>query len=177
MSYKKLMFALGGFLLYFMLSGLKAFACECSISDKNRPVPDAFNRAVMVITAKMFNALDPTVLTIENDGKTLFYSDQSFEMKVEKVYKGDVKKGDILTFGYGTRQSCIIPFNKNDVGKTFLFYLDKPTKGFPYRRNDIIEKSNIQPKYYASTCGRSAEIEKAAEYILILNSLLSKKSN
>ena len=76
-------------------------------------------------------------------------------MQVEKVYKGNVRAGDELFFGQGNGSDCIWTFGIKTVGKSFLFYLDKPTNGHPFFNDSV---TYDKPSYFPVTCGRSQNI-------------------
>ena len=136
------------------------FSCECVAPVlKERTVSYEFERSETVIGVIVLTEPD-TSLPIEQ---------QSAKVRIEKVYKGKVNVGEILTFGHSYNKDCLWHFSKANVGMSYLFYLAKPTKGLPYKTTEEIEKSNAELKYYVSTCGRSAEIEKAVEDIAYLD--------
>ena len=150
-------------LALFMLVPVPAiFACECSYKDMKATVSEAFEKAETVITVTVVSVSEPEY----------FLDRQSIKMRVEKVYKGKVKAGEILAFWQGQKTDCLWYFSKENVGKSYLFYLDKLTKGRPYRTNEETEKSDAEAKYYVSTCGTSAAIEKAATDITFLDNIL-----
>ena len=140
----------------------QAFACECTAPAwKDRTVSYEMGKAETVITGIVLSEPDPETQQEQ----------RSIKVRVEKVYKGKVKAGEVLTIGQAGGKDCQWYFSKTNVGQTYLFYLTKPTKTLPYKTTDEIERSNAEPKYYVSTCGRSADIEKAAEDIAYLNHL------
>ena len=148
-------------LLFMFLFVAKASACECLASEANASVAEASEKSENVITVTIVEILE------EESGNQLA------KVRVEKVYKGKLKTGDILPFGQGGGTDCLWYFSKDKIGKTFLFYVNKPTKARPYKMTAEIDKSDAEPRYYVSTCGRSTVIEKAEGDI----SFLEKKEN
>lgn len=146
-----------------IMSAQNVFACECiAPSWHNRPISDEFASSDAVITATVASEPEP---------EKAWFDQQSVRVRVEKVYKGEVKVGHELIFGQGQRTDCIWYFSKANVGNQYLFYLGKPTKTRP----NMAKKGNetAETRYYVSTCGRSTEIEKAAEDL----SYLDKKAS
>lgn len=152
------------FLFFTFLFVDGAIACECGASETTASVAEAMERSESVITATIIEIID-------HESGDLY--DQVVKVRVEKVYKGSLKTEDILPFGQAGGKDCLWYFSKDKIGKTFLFYLNKPTKARPYKMTDEIEKSDAEPRYYVSTCGRSALIEKAEGDI----SFLKKKES
>ena len=139
------------------------FACECR---RLRAVSDEFEVAETVIIAKILAEPD----------RDIQFPQQSIKVQVEKTYKGGVKVGETLTFGQTGGKVCLWYFRPAHVGKSYLFYLGKPTKARPSQTNEEIERSNAEARYYVSTCGRSSEIEKATDDISYLDKRLSTVS-
>jgi hypothetical protein len=81
----------------------------------------------------------------------------STKMVVEKVFKGDLKAGDEMVFAQGGGGDCIWTFQKKDAGKQFLFYL--------------YEKKDEQKVWFISICGRSRQLERAADDLLYLENI------
>ena len=151
-------FSLKGSILVFLVivSVQDIFGCECvAPAWHNRAISHEFANAEVVITGTVISEPELRVP----------FDQQSMKVRVERVYKGKAKAGDHLTFGQGQKTDCYWYFNKEKVGKSYLFYLAKPTKARPYKTNEEIERSNAEVRYYVSTCGRSAEIEKATDDI------------
>jgi hypothetical protein len=89
-------------------------------------------------------------------------------MLVEKVYKGTVKEGDILTFAQGGGADCIWTYDEKWIGSRYLFYLDPPTKGHPIFGS---AGPGAQPMYYPVSCGRSNSIKGAADDLAYLDKM------
>lgn len=128
------------------------FACECRApAGNNRKVSDEFEQSETVITATVLSGPD----------RQDWFDQQSVKIRVEKTYKGTAKAGDILSFGQAAGKDCLWYFSEKNLGIGYLFYLAKPTKARPYKTTDEIEKSDAEPKYFVSTCGRSAALDQA----------------
>lgn len=79
------------------------------------------------------------------------------KLTVEKVFKGNLKIGQFLTFTQGGGGDCIWTFSEKGIGTEFLFYLGaKPVKG------------NI---WAAGTCSRSNSAKYAAADLLYIEKL------
>jgi len=150
--------------LFMLVSVPTVFVCECSYKEMQAPVSEAYEKAETVITATVLSIseLDP------------LYDRETVKMRVERVCKGKVKAGEVLSFWQGMKADCLWGFTNENIGKSYLFYLGKPTKALPYRTNEEIEKSDAEAKYYVSTCGRSATIEKAASDITFLDNTVKR---
>lgn len=124
-----------------------ANACGCF---RTSTVLDDYQSADLVVIARM-----KTVIK----GKIRYFSDISHvTMEVEKVYKGDVKIGDELTFLQGDAVlNCSWDFVADWIGEKFLFYLYRPEKpGEPF---------------VVSTCNRSTGLEAANDDLLYLENI------
>jgi hypothetical protein len=84
----------------------------------------------------------------------------STTMVVEKVFKGNRKPGDKLVFRQGGGAACTWSFDEKSVGKRFLFYLND---------NDASEPVT------AITCGRSNQLEYAADDLLYLENMARRR--
>jgi uncharacterized GH25 family protein len=92
-----------------------------------------------------------------SDGENYVGGVKSTKMLVERVFKGNLKVGEEITFGQGGGADCIWTFEEENIGQQFLFYL--------YTR----EKN---PKlWYGFGCGRSRMLAQAREDLLYLNRL------
>ena len=71
----------------------------------------------------------------------------STTMQVEKVFKGDLRVGDKMTFGQGNGIRCTWVFYEDDIGKEYLFYLESPGEGsklrfeFGYGRSSFLAEA------------------------------------
>lgn len=75
-----------------------------------------------------------------------------YSLTVEKVFKGNLKTGELLTFK--SNFACSWTFDKDDVGKEFLFYLDK--------------RPQKEDAWIAGYCTRSGSVSSKASDILYL---------
>jgi hypothetical protein len=76
---------------------------------------------------------------------------------VEKVFKGDVKAGDVVTLGQGGPGECIWAFEERMIGRRYLLYLGSREKS---------------PKVWrVSVCSRSTSLDNAMDDLLYLNKL------
>lgn len=136
------------------------FACSCAAKPT---VLESFEGSDLVIIAKAVSVEmneEAKGVDFEAQIKKAGYDNtyryvKSTKMKVEKVYKGNVKVGDELLFGQGGGADCIWTFGIKSVGESFLFYLDQPTTNHPYF-DDI--KMSDKPAYFPGGCGRSQTI-------------------
>lgn len=136
------------------------FACSCRAKPT---VLESFEGSDLVIIAKAVSVEmneEAKGVDLEAQIKKAGYDNtyhyvKSTKMKVEKVYKGNVKVGDELLFGQGGGADCIWTFGIKSVGESFLFYVDKPTTNHPLI--DEIKMSD-KPAYFPITCGRSQTI-------------------
>ena len=137
------------FLLVSFLSLRFAAATACVLL----PLPtvlDAYERADVVITARVVSIEktkepDPVHLNI-----------RSATMLVQKVFKGNVKSQDAISFAQGNGIDCLWTFDEKMIGREFLLYLNPPD-----------EASDL--RYLGQ--GRSSEVSNAANDLLYLNNL------
>lgn len=113
-------------------------ACSCSLS---LTVGIAFEETQNVAILKI-----DSLQTKKNpvSGEDVFFLSK---MSVQKVYKGSFKVGQEMPFGI-TGTSCDVSFDKNDIGKEFLMYLD-----------DKYDKSAKQKVWFYNYCSRTGGIE------------------
>ena len=124
-----------------------ANACGC---HNSATVLDNYEHADFVIVAQLKGL---------TKGRSRFGSDISHAtMVVQKVFKGDVKIGQDLTFGNGEPVlGCSWQFYPDWVGQTYLLYLYRPEKP--------------SEPFYVSTCDRSTSVESAHEDLLYLEKM------
>lgn len=159
MIHKKIVF--GFFLLYlFFLSAQTISACSCL---EKPTVLDSFEGSEIVVATRL--------VSVEKVGEKNSDYDINYitsaKMVVEKVYKGKVKVGDELTFAQGGGADCVWTFDEEWIGSKYLFYLDAPSKGHPFLKED----KDAEPMYYAITCGRSTTLAAAVEDLNYLNNI------
>ena len=135
------------------------FACSCAAKPT---VLESFEDSDLVIIVKAVSVEmneEAKGVDLEAEIKKAGYDNtyryvKSTKMKVEKIYRGNVKVGDELLFGQGGGADCRWTFGIKSVGESFLFYLNKPTQ-YPY--GDEYKMSD-KPAYFPITCGRSQNI-------------------
>jgi hypothetical protein len=124
-------------------------ACTCPHVST---VLDAFERVDLVIIGRVVSVQK----NVQNSQILLpRYDVESTTMRVEKVYKGNVKVGDELVFDQGEGSDCVEAFGEQDIGHQYLFYLGNPSLG----------------RYVATGCGRSTTLEHAGDDLLYLDNL------
>ncbi|MCY7349041.1 MAG: hypothetical protein LH614_22855 [Pyrinomonadaceae bacterium] len=124
-----------------------ARACSCVVSPT---VDIAFEKTPNVVVLKL-----QSVETLAEGEKGYGYGGiKQSKLTVEKVFKGNLKTGQELTFKQGGGGDCIWTFGEKGIGTEYLFYLGaKPVK------------DNI---WAAFTCSRSASLEYVAADLLYL---------
>jgi hypothetical protein len=134
-------------LILFVLVPRIANACGCYHTST---VLDDYEHADLVIIARM---------TGVTKGANRFGSDISHAtMSVRKVFKGDVKIDQQLTFENGDfTLDCSWSFFANYVGNSYLLYLYKPEKA--------------SEPFSVSSCNRSSSLEGAHEDLLFLENI------
>lgn len=155
----KLLIFLSSLLLIFTFTDTN-FACSCAGSAT---VLEEFESSESVIVAKAVSVeMKEEAAGVDFEAQikkagydNTYYYVNSTKMKVEKVYKGNVKVGDELVFGQGGGADCIWTFGIKSVGESFLFYLGEPTTNHP-AISEI--KMSDKPAYFPITCGRSQSI-------------------
>lgn len=102
----------GSILLSISLAIQTANACSCA---NNRTVDQEFAKTPNVAVFKL-----QAIKQIEGEAANYFFS-------VEKVFKGELKVGETITFEPG--MACSWYFSEENVGTEDLFYLDKRPSG------------------------------------------------
>lgn len=156
-----LLFSVGLVISLIALNGT-ALACSCG----PRPtVLDSYEGSDVVIIARL--------LSVEKvqDTEDRRYVDgvRSATMVVEKVFKGNLKVRDEITFGQGGGADCIWTFNEKWIGDQFLFYVNTPRKDAS--ADDSFPPFREAGWWYAVTCGRSHGLEYATEDLLYLENM------
>lgn len=134
-----------GFTILFLDADI-ANACSCG---ETPTVLDAYESAKVVVIAR--------VAHVEKSEKGGYGGVSSTNMIVEKVFKGNVRIGDEMTFAQGGGADCVWTFDERLIGEQFLFYL-----------NLRVKNSNA---WIAITCGRSGGLRYATDDLLYLNNL------
>ena len=86
---------------------------------------------------------------------------RSATLRVERVYKGNVKVADQLRFAQGTNVNCPWIFNEHQVNGEFLFYVKAPQKDLD--------------RWNAPNCGRSKPVSHATEDLLYLDNMKKRR--
>jgi hypothetical protein len=86
---------------------------------------------------------------------------RSATLRVERVYKGNVKVTDQLLFAQGTSANCPWLFNDHQVDGEFLFYVKAP-------------QTNLD-RWSAPRCGRSKPVSQATEDLLYLDNMKTRR--
>ena len=113
----KKIFSLTFVILVIILSSNKADACSCESSQTvDKEIVKFANIAVFKLIA--IKKLDKT--------KEPSLADEKYSLTVEKVFKGNLKVGETVTFENGF--ACIWNFDEKNIGSEFLFYLGEEPK-------------------------------------------------
>lgn len=139
-------------LLFLLVSflGLRFAAATACVLLPLPTVLDAYEEADVVIIARLVSIEktkepDPMHLDI-----------RSATMVVQKVFKGNVKVQDTISFAQGNGIDCLWTFGNEMIGREYLLYLNPPD-----------EASDL---WYLGQ-GRSNEVSEAANDFLYLNNL------
>jgi hypothetical protein len=139
--------------LFFILAsflGLRVAAVIACVGLPLTTVLDEYEQADVVITARLVSIEK----TKEPDSIHLNIS--SATMVVQKVFKGNVKVQDAISFAQGNGIDCLWTFDETMIGHEYLLYLNPPDKA-----SDL---------WYLGQ-GRSSELSDAADDLLYLNNL------
>jgi hypothetical protein len=134
-------------LSFFSLRSATAIACALL------PLPtvlDAYEDADVVAIARMVSIEK----TVEPDPRHL--NIRSGTMVVQKVFKGNVKEQDTISFAQGNGIDCLWDFHEEMIGHQYLLYLNTP-----------VQASDL---WYLGQ-GRSIEINRAANDLKYLNNV------
>jgi hypothetical protein len=109
----------------FSLLLFSGIAAACVIVPK-LTVLEAYNQADVVIVARAISItkVDDKEPVPLNTSRVL-----TTTMEVQKVYKGNLKVGDKITFGQGNGIRCTQVFDEDVVGTEYVFYLERPPAG------------------------------------------------
>ena len=150
-------------LLLFMAQS--AFACTCG------PEPtllESLEHSDEVVILRIVS-----VEKVENTpNRHYVHGVKSTTMVVEKVFKGDLKAGEQITFVQGGGGDCISTFNEQWVGHQYLFYLTRPEK---LAKDSLLATWKDPSLWVDYTCGRSRSIEGAAADLLYLENVSKVK--
>jgi hypothetical protein len=139
-------------LFFFLVSflGLRFAAATACVLLPLPTVLDEYERANVVITAR--------VVSIEKtkEPDPIHFNIRSATMMVQKVFKGNLKVQDAISFAQGNGIDCLWEFDEKMIGREYLLYLSSPD-----------EASDL---WYLGQ-GRSSELSDAANDLLYLNNL------
>jgi hypothetical protein len=139
-------------LLIFLFSflGLRLAAATACVLLPLPTVLDEYEQSDVIIIARVVSIEK----TKEPDPRHL--NIRSATMVVQKVFKGNVKVQDALSFAQGNGIDCLWSFDEKMIGSEFLLYLSSPDKA---------------SKLWYLGQGRSAESSTAGNDLLYLNNL------
>lgn len=137
-----------------LLAAPDARACSCIRAST---VLQEFEWADVVVVARVVSVEKDAPQTGAPEGRMTYGGIASAKLTAEKVFKGGVKAGDLMTFAQGGGGDCIWTFSEEAVGQQLLFYLKRP-KG-------------ADGPWVAGICGRSGPAEDAGDDLLFLNKL------
>ena len=95
-----------------------ANACSCAESGT---VDKEFAESPTVVILK----LQLVEKVSESENRYAVNGIRQSKLSVEKVFKGELKSGETLTFAQGGGADCIWTFSEDEIGTEFLFYLGK----------------------------------------------------
>lgn len=132
---------------------LPRIAAACVLVPKPT-VLDAYQTADVVVIAR---AIKVEKVSDQSPSPPTGSRVLSTTMEVQKVFKGNLRVGDKMTFGQGNGLRCTWVFYEQDIGNEYLFYLKTPPKD-----------SNL---WYEFGYGRSDLISRVADDLLYLNNI------
>ncbi|HEX3254069.1 MAG TPA: carboxypeptidase-like regulatory domain-containing protein [Pyrinomonadaceae bacterium] len=137
-----------------ILSGDVVSACECGPKPN---VLDEFQEANLVFIARIvsIDKVDPKSKSESEEEAT--EGVRSATLRVEKIYKGNLRLRQELVFAPGNGADCLFTFQDSEIGDQMLLYMSPPEK-----RTD---------RFVASFCGRSRGLEGATEDLLYLDNM------
>lgn len=132
-------------LSFFSLASLtETYGCECMARP---PVLDEFERSNDVFIGEV-------AAIVKGDASMYRDGIQGARIIVQKVYKGDLKKGDSVFFDQGGGSDCRLTYDEKSIGWKLLIY-NSPYDG---HRSIIV-------------CGRSSSLEGANDDLRYLDNL------
>ena len=138
------------FFLFVSFLGLRLAAVSACIGLPIPTVLDAYERADVVITARLVS-IEKT-----KEPDSIHNNIRSATMVVQKVFKGNVKVEDAISFAQGNGIDCLWTFDEKMIGREYLLYLNPPD-----------EASTL----WSAAQDRSSEVSDAANDLLYLNNL------
>ena len=133
-----------------MFSAETSKACSCIVSPT---VNVAFQKTPNVVVLRVDSFEKYPEGTKDFTGSPIKQS----KLVVEKVFKGNLKVGQVLTFEQGVCCICVWGFSEESIGQTYLFYL-------PARPDN-------NGVWKGSTCSRSGSIKDVAADLLYLEKI------
>lgn len=135
-----------------------ASACSCG---PDPTVLDAYDHADVVIIARAVavekaspeKTAPPGQMS---DGENYVDGVKSTTMRVERLYKGNLKIGDEMIFAQGGGADCVWTFNEKSIGEEYLFYL---------------KRFKESAHWIAITCGRGGNLKYMGDDLLYLNKM------
>jgi hypothetical protein len=139
-------------LFFFLVSflGLRFAAATACVLLPVPTVLDEYERSHVVITAHLVS-IEKT-----KEPDSIHFNIRSATMVVQKVFKGNLKVQDAISFAQGNGIDCLWDFDEKMIGHEYLLYLNSPDKA-----SDL----------WFLGQGRSAEVSDAANDLLYLNNL------
>jgi hypothetical protein len=131
-----------------LLQTSASFACTCGPSVS---VLDEYERAQLVVIARV-----TAIQMYEQKQMETYGEDGRAQLVIEKVYKGDARAGDALSFAQGSGVDCAWRFSDEMIGQRSLMYLNTPRPGSKWR---------------VSSCGRSGNVKNVTEDLLYLDKM------
>ncbi len=158
-----------------IVSAADAIACSCS---RNGTVAEEFARTPNVVRLKL-RSIEKAADSERNYGVEGI---RQSKLTVEKVFKGNLKVGDELTFAQGGGADCVWTFSEKGIGTEYLFYLGgKPAKGKAQSRmpSSVIASTTMRGAatpphgevWTAFTCSRSSSLGYAAADLLYIEKM------
>ncbi|MDQ3799135.1 MAG: carboxypeptidase-like regulatory domain-containing protein [Acidobacteriota bacterium] len=139
------------------LAAQTALACSCMVSDTvDKDFVQEPNIAVFKVQSVEKYA--------EGEKGYGYGAIKQSKLTVEKVYKGNLKVGQVLTFAQGGGGDCIWTFDEESVGQEYLFYLgnkplDAKSSGRVISSTTFGNLSPAQNVWAASICSRSGPVK------------------
>lgn len=144
-------------LLVFCASAQIANACSCAV---NETVDKDYLQTPNIVILKL-----QSVEKVAEGVQSYAYGGvKQSKLTVEKVFKGNLKVGQEMTFAQGGGADCVWTFDEESVGQEYLFYLgDKPVSGKNSDRmisSTTFGKQTASPEVWmAFTCSRSGNVK------------------
>ncbi len=150
-------FTFCGVIFALFVSADTARACSCAVSPT---VDIAFEKTPNVAVFK----LQSVEKLVEGEKGYGSGGIKQSKLTVEKVYKGNLKVGQQLTFAQGSGADCVWTFDDKSIGEKYLFYLgakpiDNKSSDGIIAWTGQINKPVSNNVWMAITCSRSGNID------------------